>query len=108
MIIGKYIAPQVNGELLTVRDYDPTRTTTLRNVFARKMRVRFDELAKNINTALVEKDVLGLEDVNTHQVPVVLSFDFPRSQDKVQAFMRWVREKMDTDILELRQMQRIG
>jgi len=108
MIIGKYIAPQVNGELLTMREYDPTRTTTLRNVFARKMRVRFDELAKNITTALVEKDVLGLQNVTTQRVPGERAFDFPRSQDKVQAFMRWVREQMDTDILELRQMQRIG
>lgn len=107
-MITAYKPIHINSSLLVMREYDPTRTITLRNRFAQTIRRRFDELARSIRTAIVDRDVFGLQEVTTQRLPGQGAFDFPRSDEKVQAFMRWLREEMDTTVLEIRQMQRVG
>jgi len=95
---------------------DPTRTATLRERYARAMRVRFRELRGQIRDAVIEKDVLGLSD-NSSQVNIQVNadshlrpraFDFPRNRDKVSAFMEWLNRQVDRGILEVRDRRRIG
>ena len=87
--------------------YDPTRTTTLRNMFARNMRGRFDRLCAKINKAVVEQDCFGL--LSTYQaIPPKRAFDFPRSQDKIAEFLDWLQEQIDNDILEVIPYAQLG
>lgn len=94
---------------------DPTRTTTIRNRYAREMRIRFNELRGLILDAIVNKDVFGYKErqfnrlqinadapVNPHQ------FAFSRDADKIAAFMEWLDAQVDRTILEVRNRQRIG
>lgn len=88
---------------------DPTRTTTLRNQFAREMGKRFRELRGLIREAIVDRDCFGLQNNPTTQaLPQRRAFDFPRSQDKVSGFMEWLRRQEDQGILEIRPGQQIG
>lgn len=77
---------------------DPTRTTTIRNTFARKMRKRFDTVQREIHDAIVDKDVFGLTN------PTVLQarsrqFDFPTNEGKIEAFMEWLNELIEDEII---------
>jgi SPP1 gp7 family putative phage head morphogenesis protein len=92
------------------RTVDPTRTTALRNLFSRKMRAKFNALGTAITKAIVEEDVFGMEaiNVNTIQTPGRRRFAFERSQDKVNAFMDWLRQQTSTHILEVANAQQLG
>ena len=94
---------------------DPTHTTTLRNQFSRAMGKRFRELRGLIRKAIVDRDCFGLQnnptnqnDLTTQALPQRRQFDFPRSQDKVSAFMDWLRKQEDQGILEIRPGQQLG
>ena len=101
------------GQLLVMEQrYDPTRTTTLRNRFAREMRKRFVKLQREVREAIVDKDVFGMQAEQFGQ-PLLTqverqAFDFPRSQDKVTAFMEWLQGRVDSGILEIRQGEQLG
>lgn len=90
--------------------YDPTKTTTLRNQYARKIKSKFKELAKTIKMAIVEQDCLALRPglpirPFTFQTNMALpgekAFDFPLSSQKIKSFMEWVNEQVENDILEI-------
>lgn len=89
-------------------NYDPTRTTTLRNSFARAMRVRFSSFRKTLKKSIIEQDCFGLEEINVQGVAAKREFDFIRSSDKVNAFMKWMRRQMDMELLEIHIMQQTG
>lgn len=84
----------------TSYQYDPTRTTVLRNTFAADMARRFKELITVITKTVVERDAFGL---STNQMisPLPNAFDFPLSVDKVEAFMEWLQQQIDAGILEV-------
>jgi SPP1 gp7 family putative phage head morphogenesis protein len=90
--------------------YDPTRTTTLRNAFARNMRKRFRALTTVIQEAIVQQDVFGLSvQVNADlRPPGYHAFDFPRLTQKVDAFMQWLRVQEELGILEIGHFTRLG
>lgn len=68
--------------------YDPTRTTTLRNAFVRAMNKRFMELTSVIRKTVVDNDAFGLQLRTNQMTPGNFGqFDFPRSADKIEAFM---------------------
>ena len=94
------------------RQYDPTRTLTLRNEFARKMRKRFRSLRGVIREAIVEKDCFGLqsEAVITQEMtsPGRRAFAFSRSSDKVDAFMEWLTAQQNRGILEISERAQLG
>lgn len=101
-----YISPALR------ENYDPTRTTSLRNGFALDMKRRFTELRKVIKTSVVDNDCFGLkkEKIQIHQMNPVppKSFNFTRSSDKVRAFMVWLQGQVDRGILDVRTFQQIG
>lgn len=94
--------------------YDPTRTTSLRDQFAREMTKRFVGLRGVIRKAIVDQDVFGLTSSSNvialvqFTVPRKDAFAFPRSADKVQAFMSWLRQQEQLGILEVREFQQVG
>ncbi len=88
--------------------YDPTRTITLRNAFVREMNKRFDELARVIRIAIVEEDVFGLLQAFQMTTPGAGAFAFPRSQQKIDAFMRWLELQIDRGILYTGTYQQLG
>ncbi len=96
---------------IQINKSDPTRTTVLRNVFAQQMRNRFNAVARGVRFAVDDLDVFELRDTFlTQQVtpPGFRAFDFPRSSDKIEAFMRWLRQQVDNEILELSTFNQIG
>lgn len=106
------IDTQEIGVLKIYARTDPTRTKTLREAFARALRRRFNELTAVIREAIVDEDVLGLkpETPQGYQMapPGVGRFNFPRSEDKVEAFMRWLRQQQDRGLLEIRDLPQVG
>jgi SPP1 gp7 family putative phage head morphogenesis protein len=89
---------------------DPTRTTALRNLFARDMRRRFDELCRVIAQAIVVKDCFGLNRPTVFQMtpPGEQAFAFPLSKDKMEAFMIWLQEQVDKGILTVGDINQLG
>ena len=86
--------------------YDPTRTTVLRDMFAKQMRIRFDKLAKNIVQTIVDQDAFGLE-ITTNQV-ARRQFSFGTSDRKMKEFLKWLETQVNLGILTLGQSQQIG
>lgn len=91
-----------------VSRYDPSRTITLRNSFARAMNRRFIRLQNLISRAIVEKNCFGELSPLVHQLPFDRQFDFVRSADKVSAFMSWLRLQIDEGILEVSPFPQVG
>jgi len=78
--------------------YDPTRTLTVRNRFARKMRVKFKKIDQEIYDAIVNKDVLGLKNPTTFQSRP-RQFDFPSNEQKINSFIAWLDELINENLL---------
>jgi hypothetical protein len=76
--------------------YDPTRTTILRRRFEGEAARRFRWLKGRINEAVIAQDGFGLK-TNRGE------FDFPRSAEKVSAFMDWLQSQVNAGLLEVRQ-----
>lgn len=99
------------------RGYDPTHTTSLRNAFAREFGKRFRRLRGLIRQAIVERDVFGMQGQMNEAMPRVLvqqglpqprAFDFPRSREKVSAFMDWLKAEVDREMLTTVEMRQLG
>ncbi|OQX08801.1 MAG: hypothetical protein BWK76_23095 [Desulfobulbaceae bacterium A2] len=88
--------------------FDPTRTMSLRARFVADVDARFRLLSKWIKTAIVDNDVFGLKPggsgmmryFNKESLPG--QFDFPRSDAKVEAFMKWLKEAENQSIFEVK------
>ena len=74
------------------RKQDPTQTTTLRRQFAAEAYRRIRSFKGKIRDAIIEQDGFGLK-ANRGR------FEFERSDQKVQAFMEWLREQQRQDII---------
>lgn len=84
---------------------DPSRTLTLRNRWVSDFKRRFRLLLNDITEAIVELDVLGLED-NTEVTNITnvadlrpKQFAFERDAQKIDSFMDWVEQKTEEHIL---------
>lgn len=83
--------------------YDPTRTGPLRSRYEADLVRRFRRLEKAIRAVVGENDAFGLHSPKVNQEAPFQSerFDYPRSSDKVAAFMRWLRRQERAGILEV-------
>lgn len=81
------------------RSPDPTKTLGIRRRFELEIRRRFRRLAALIEREVAELDGFALEPEGLKAQRA--RFDFPRSQDKVRAFMRWLREAERAEILSI-------
>lgn len=83
---------------------DPTRTTTLRAAYARELRRRFGLINRLIRATVVENDFFRLSDERqplSVLASPVQAYDFPSDQNKVDAFMAWLQEAIDEEILDV-------
>jgi SPP1 gp7 family putative phage head morphogenesis protein len=105
------IATCEHTEIININAYDPSRTTGLRNTFARNMARRFNELIQVIRRAIIGQDCFGLNrSVISFQLtpPGNKAFDFTRSSDKVSGFMNWLNEQVEKGMLEVKVIPQIG
>ena len=108
------LAKPVISSLMTyakAKQIDPTRTTALRNAFAREMENRFTRVAKAVRQAIVRDDVFGTKPqvfVGIPTTPGSRAFSFPRSEDKVNAFMEWLTKLSNDEILSVSVGQQLG
>jgi SPP1 gp7 family putative phage head morphogenesis protein len=72
------------------------------------MRKKFDELIRVIRIGIVEEDAFGLLQAYQMSPPGRNAFAFPRSADKVDAFMRWLQQQVDRGILYVQDIEAIG
>lgn len=100
---------------INVYAVDPTRTTTLRNVFVRDSNKRFNELTQVIRESIVDNDVFGLKEgalftpFTFQMTPAAPgAFAFPRSADKVEAFMRWLQVQIDAGLISVLELDQVG
>ena len=106
-------------------NYDPTRTTVLRNQFSSQMKKRFRALRGLIRYAVIDQDCFGLTSSSSLSAstgtPVLTlaayaamsppgwrAFDFARSSEKVEAFIAWLIEQEERGILEITFRQQLG
>lgn len=103
---------KIKHSISVYNNYDPTRTTALRNAFAKQMQSRFIELKRVIRIAIVEQDCFGLKKgaMSIFQVapPGSEAFTFLRDPAKVEAFMRWLRQQQNKGVLSMGEFQQIG
>jgi SPP1 gp7 family putative phage head morphogenesis protein len=89
-----------NGRARLAELEDPTNTQGLRERFIREFRRRFRRLRGRIREAVgYEDDVLHLaQDARLADADDVERF--PTDGGKIRAFIKWLREKLDEDVLE--------
>lgn len=85
---------------------DPTRTLMIRDRFVKEVNKRFASFLRAITEALVDKDVLGLASPKAYVNPK--QFNFPTNPEKVQAFMQWLNELIEKELLTLGNMPQLG
>ncbi len=97
------IQPIVSYQLAS--NIDPTRTLTIRTKFVGAMRNRFAQLMAVIRHAVIELDVLALnkEKLIANALPATgltsQQFNFPSSDQKIEAFVAWMGEQNQKYIL---------
>jgi len=83
--------------LATSRRVDPTQTITLRRAFEAQFYKRFRILKGLITEAIVKQDGFGLK----KNIKSNRKFDFPRSSDKITAFMTWIKQMESQHVLSV-------
>jgi SPP1 gp7 family putative phage head morphogenesis protein len=94
-----------------VNQYDPSRTISLRNSFSRAMNKRFTELALVVKKSVYDNDCFGLKPtIHSLQMNPApnKAFLFPRSAEKVEAFMEWLRKQVDAGIIQIGTANQLG
>ena len=95
-----------------VRQVDPTRTISLRNAFVRDLNRRFTQLRGVIRRTIVDDDALALQGELRTLAEMTSAgrraFDFPRTGDKVAAFMSWLDKQEAAGILEVTGRPQLG
>lgn len=108
---------EVYKKYSSMRRYDPTNTTTLRNSFARQMRKRFNELNSLIKRAVVEEDCfalleektkLGVMSFTSLPTPGNRAYEYLTSAEKIQAFMDWIRDQEKKGVLQVTRIPQLG
>ena len=93
---------------------DPTQTLFLREAFVRDVVARFDALQTAVIRAIIKDNVFGIgsegEILTMASIPTPgkRAFDFPRRQDKVAAFMDWLRDAEQHNVLEVTALSQLG
>ena len=90
---------EVNKTLVVNKNYDPTRTTTLRNMMVRESNRRFKMIEQAIFKAIVTENVFGFEVLQS--TPGRGAYRFLSDDRKIQEFIIWLQGLIDDDIIEL-------
>lgn len=82
-----------------VKNFDPSRTKTLRNTYYREIRKRTNQLKRNLKKWLVTDDELAL----IPREPFKFNrrqYEFSTDPGKLEAFKQWLTKQIDDGILE--------
>lgn len=85
--------------------YDPTRTMGLQNAWIRQLNSRFAAILRAIYTKVVVEDGFGLK------LPKIASYNefaFGRSDEKVEAFMNWLKQQEAQGLLQTTTLNQYG
>jgi len=82
---------------------DPTRTTGLRLRFLRDVNRRFNRIARDIRTSIVDQDCFGLQprELRALAAAQYRQFEFGRTDQKIKGFIDWLINLEDGTILEI-------
>lgn len=80
---------------------DPSRTGLLVRKFWKEMDKRFRWLMKEVDKLLVEEDSFGLKKAPHVVMHAVGQFAFATNPQKVEAFQKWLKEQVDSGVLEV-------
>lgn len=91
---------QHDHEALAVAQADPTRTTTVRENYASKLRGALAGISAKIRSGVGERDVFGL-DRGTEALATEIPFQFTTTgnSEKHNAFMDWLERQIENDVL---------
>jgi len=84
---------------------DPTHTKTLRRAFEGDVGKRFRWLRGRVRKAILDLDVFGMKQnasISAPRLPPEGAFAYPRSADKITAFMQWLKDQENAGILGIR------
>ena len=92
-------------ELVTyqqVKNYDPTGTTRLRNMFAKDINKRFIEFTIVVKRSVYNNDCFGLK-LQTNQMQPISEeeYKYKTSAEKVALFLLWAQTQVDRGILSI-------
>lgn len=98
--------------LRVYQEYDPTHTLTLRDAFAGRMIVRFNELARVVKKSVDDEDCFGLrmEQIKINQMETTGTerFAYGRSSRKINDFMNWLRIQIENGIISTISLDQVG
>jgi|LSQX01.1.fsa_nt_gb SPP1 gp7 family putative phage head morphogenesis protein len=85
---------------------DPSHTTMIQHSYQKDLLKRFNKIKAQITQAIVKDDCFNLVNkltlITRSSQPVTnVKFIFKTDAEKVEAFMDWLEEMVDTDILEV-------
>lgn len=83
-----------------IKNYDPTRSTLLRNTFVKDMDKRFVELALMVKRSVYNNDCFGLK-LQTNQMQPLSEEELKHknSSEKVALFLLWMQTQVDRGVL---------
>jgi SPP1 gp7 family putative phage head morphogenesis protein len=85
--------------------FDPSKTLGLQNRLVVDLKRRFAKINREIYRAVVTNNVFGYLTVNASYPN---QFNFPTSQQKVEAFMKWLKSRINATMLEVVYMNQLG
>lgn len=88
---------------------DPTKTMDIQNRLAREFKQRFTRIIRNLNQAIIDRDVLAIRPgVVSYSIPDPRAFNFATSADKVEAFMAWFRSMVEKELITAGTTSQLG
>lgn len=82
------------------KQYDPTRTTMLRNMMVRESNRRFDLISGEVAKAVFVDDVFGLT-LEVLKSPGKNAYAYMGNPQKIREFLKWLEDLLNRDILEV-------
>jgi SPP1 gp7 family putative phage head morphogenesis protein len=82
---------------------DPSRTGGIVSRFQKEINKRWRELKKDIAISIVDRDAFGIQKdmVRVFQALPTKVYEFKRTEEKVQLFMKWLEEQESLGILQM-------
>ena len=84
----------------SVKNFGPSKTTTLRHAFMRALNKRILKLKQEVLKWLLEEDELGLLPIEIKKVENRRMYEFVTSPEKVSVFRRWFTRQTNKGLLE--------
>jgi SPP1 gp7 family putative phage head morphogenesis protein len=78
---------------------EPSRTKSIRQRYAQKLRGRLADIRSALRTGIVENDALGLQTEALVDAPTTRQFEFTTDPQKVDAAQRWLEKQLENEVL---------